>query len=96
MLKKHEGDLSKAKYSISIKEDGDSLKLVFKDNGVGVPQEKIDQVFEPFYTSKKASEGKGLGMTLVKSIVDKNKGTIDIRSEENESFEVGINIKKAA
>jgi signal transduction histidine kinase len=51
------------------------------DNGSGIPAEKINQIFNPFYTTKAPGKGTGLGLFIVKQVVEKNKGTIGVESE---------------
>lgn len=51
------------------------------DNGGGIPDELIDRVFDPFFSTKDAAKGTGLGLYMVKSIVEKSmKGTIAVRN----------------
>jgi signal transduction histidine kinase len=51
---------------------------VIADNGHGIPAEHLRQVFQPFFTTKKA--GTGLGLALSKRIVEHNSGKISLRS----------------
>ena len=50
------------------------------DTGHGVPEEKIGKIFEPFYTTKPTGRGTGLGLSVVKTIIDLHGATIDIRN----------------
>jgi len=52
------------------------------DSGVGIPPEKLEQIFTPFYTDK--NRGTGLGLTIAKSIVDKHQGSIAVVSTPGE------------
>lgn len=49
------------------------------DTGVGIPQESLEKIFEPLFTTK--TRGIGLGLALVKSLVERNGGTIEVESE---------------
>ena len=51
------------------------------DNGSGIPPDKIGQIFNPFYTTKAPGKGTGLGLFIVKQVVEKNKGTIAVESD---------------
>ena len=55
------------------------------DNGIGIPQEDIDRVFEKFYRIKteetRSISGSGLGLSIVKGIVEAHKGSIHVESE---------------
>jgi signal transduction histidine kinase len=51
------------------------------DQGRGIPKEALRRIFEPFYTTKDASEGEGLGLAIVHRIVENHHGTIEVASE---------------
>jgi signal transduction histidine kinase len=51
------------------------------DDGVGIPEEVKPKIFEPFFTTKRAGEGSGLGLDIVKKIIDKHDGKITFTSE---------------
>lgn len=76
--------------------DKNDLFIKVKDNGVGIPKEGQDKLFSKFYRGpnvlRMQTEGNGLGMFIVKSIVDKHGGTIDLESEEGRGTEVKITI----
>jgi PAS domain S-box-containing protein len=50
------------------------------DTGEGIPEEKLMKVFEPFFTTKPTGTGTGLGLSVVKTIIDLHGGTVDIRN----------------
>ncbi len=50
------------------------------DEGVGIPKEHIDQIMEPFFTTKDAGKGTGLGLSVVFSVIEEHQGHIDITS----------------
>lgn len=78
--------------TFSSAEGGWSLSV--RDNGRGIPKEAIPNILEPFYRTDKARSrangGAGLGMTLVKQIVDLHCGTISVTSEEKKGTEILI------
>ena len=55
------------------------VRVRVKDNGVGIPPEKIDRIFNPFFTTKE--KGTGLGMAISKKIVEAHEGSIDVLSD---------------
>ena len=65
-----------------------TVNVCIEDTGCGMPQELSDQIFSSYFTTKQG--GTGLGLSVVKRIVDKHKGRIDVRSQvgEGTSFEV--------
>jgi two-component system NtrC family sensor kinase len=54
----------------------------FEDNGCGIPQEIIDKIYDPFFTTKEVGRGTGQGLAIARAIVvDKHAGRISVRSE---------------
>ena len=86
---KHQQKTSEAA-TLGTKEPGQYILLMLSDTGTGMPTETIQQIFDPFYSTKPQEEGTGLGLTTVKTIVEKHHGCIDISSEPSSgtSFEV--------
>jgi len=72
----------------------DSIKLVIADNGIGIPEEELPLVFEPFYRGKntKLIAGTGLGLSIVKNSVDLLGGQISVESKLNEGTKFTIEI----
>ena len=59
----------------------DVLFITIQDNGPGIPIDIQDKVFEPFFTTKKGGQGTGLGLALVRRIIEQHGGEIDLESE---------------
>ncbi|OIJ09299.1 hypothetical protein BKP35_16645 [Anaerobacillus arseniciselenatis] len=72
---------------ISIKDDNQQIKISVCDNGIGISIDDLPHIFEPFYRSNDATtwnqEGSGLGLTIVKQMVEMHKGRINVDSEKN-------------
>jgi len=64
------------------------VKIEIKDNGAGIPEDKLNDVFNLFYSSKK--KGTGLGLAVTKKIIDEHKGTISVESEEGKGTKFTI------
>lgn len=74
--------------SISLKGDENGNVLRIEDHGVGIPKKSIKHIFEKFYRAEDAltaeTKGHGLGLSIVKNLVELNGGTIDVKSETGE------------
>lgn len=60
---------------------GAGARILISDNGCGIPAEKIGKIFDPFFTTKDPGKGTGLGLFIVKQVVERNLGTISVASE---------------
>ncbi|RHX92069.1 ATP-binding protein [Leptospira stimsonii] len=70
----------KGKIEISVFPSGDRVIVQIEDNGPGIPQKIQDRIWDPFFTTKDQGEGTGLGLGIVKGIVEKHKGRITLTS----------------
>jgi len=57
-----------------------NVVLKITDSGKGIPPEILPKIFEPFFTTKPAGEGSGLGLDIVKKIIEKHQGKIEVES----------------
>jgi signal transduction histidine kinase len=70
---------------------GDSVEIRIRDNGTGIPPEVKEKMFNPFFTTKPAGEGTGLGLSLSHDIVVKqHAGTIEVNTQPGEFTEFKI------
>jgi two-component system sensor histidine kinase HydH len=72
------------------KTDDVGVKLVISDHGKGIEESELEKVFEPFYTTK--SSGSGLGLAVVKSIVENHQGKIRLESKLGQGTTVTITL----
>ncbi len=70
---------------LSIENGAKQATVRVRDNGAGIPAEKIDRIFNPFFTTKE--KGTGLGMAISKKIVEAHDGSIDVVSEAGRGAE---------
>ncbi len=77
-----------AQVKVCIEEKGEDVEVKIADRGIGIPPEEIPYIFERFYTVNKAHSrrlgGAGLGLSIVKTIIEKHEGTIRVESAVGE------------
>lgn len=66
---------------LQMHEQENSLSLIIKDNGCGIPPDVLPRVFEPFFTTKDVGQGSGLGLSMVYNVIKQHQGTISVQSE---------------
>lgn len=69
------------KINISVKSQDEAIVVKIQDNGPGIPEEIRKNIFDPFFTTKSLGEGSGLGLDIVKRIVEDHEGSIQLESE---------------
>ena len=77
------------------KKDEDTLQVIIRDNGHGIPKEVLKHIFEPFFTTKEKGKGTGLGLSISYGIMQKLGGTILVESEvdKGSAFTVEVPVK---
>ncbi len=76
------GDGFEPTLSAATKNLGDKIEIRIRDNGIGIAPEVREKIFNPFFTTKPAGEGTGLGLSMSHDIVVKQHGgTIDVDTE---------------
>jgi signal transduction histidine kinase len=71
------------------------VKLTIADTGHGIPRDVIEKVFEPFFTTKEFGQGTGLGLTVVKGIIEEHQGSIVVESGEGKGTTFTILLPQA-
>ena len=72
--------------------DADSILIDISDNGLGVPEDDIPHIFEPFFSTKHDTSGIGLGLAIVHGIVKSHTGKIEVKSELGKGTTVSITL----
>ena len=84
---------------MNIYDNDKSVVISVKNTGVGIPQDKLDIIFDEFSqvdkTLSRNTEGSGIGLSLVKKLVELHNGKINVRSEENKETEFIITLNKS-
>jgi signal transduction histidine kinase/ligand-binding sensor domain-containing protein len=88
--KKHHPENFEPTISVITKRVGDRVKISIKDNGDGIPQKVIDKIFQPFFTTKPAGQGTGLGLSMSYDIIKAHKGELKVNNREGEGAEFVI------
>jgi signal transduction histidine kinase len=70
--------------SVSTKRSNGKIEIRVKDNGNGIPQKILDKIFQPFFTTKPAGQGTGLGLSLSYDIVKAHGGELKVETKEGE------------
>jgi signal transduction histidine kinase len=66
---------------IDIQVDAAKATLRFSDNGIGIPEEYVDKIFKMFFRANADSKGSGLGLYIVKGVLEKLEGTVSVQSK---------------
>lgn len=69
---------------VSTKNLGDKIEISVKDNGLGIPEEIKNKIFQPFFTTKPSGQGTGLGLSLSYDIVKMHGGELRVESKKGE------------
>jgi signal transduction histidine kinase len=67
--------------TLSTSREGDFVKVCVIDNGSGIPADVLPHIFEPFYTTKQAGEGTGMGLDIAQRIIRQHGGRLEVQSE---------------
>ncbi|MCK4225371.1 HAMP domain-containing histidine kinase, partial [candidate division WOR-3 bacterium] len=82
----------KGNVNINVGGSGEEIITTIEDNGVGISESGLDQIFQPFVTTK--SNGTGLGLSIVQRIVSAHKGRVFLSSKEGEGTVFRVELPK--
>ena len=78
--------------SVTTEKIDDEVLIKIRDNGTGVPSKVLEKIFQPFFTTKPAGQGTGLGLSLSYDIIKANGGDINVENREGEGAEFIIQL----
>lgn len=83
---------------LEAKDQGDCVQIDIADTGIGIPAEELDHVFDEFFRASNAKErekdGAGLGLSIVKQIVERHSGRISVQSQEGQGTTFAVVLPK--
>ncbi len=87
-------DSTRKELKLSLKPSTDhrAVEAVVYDTGGCIAAEHMDQIFQPFFTTKSEGKGTGLGLPIVKTIVDRHRGSIDVTSEVGRGTRIAVQL----
>ena len=71
-----------SRIGFTIERTGDVIRLIAADDGPGIPKPDRERIFEPFFTTRRATGGSGLGLPIIKSLVEATGGTLCLDDTE--------------
>jgi two-component system NtrC family sensor kinase len=77
---------------VSTKNHGNKIEISVKDNGNGIPQDIVDKIFQPFFTTKPTGQGTGLGLSLSYDIVKVHGGEFKVETKDGEGSQFIIQL----
>nr|WP_261883999.1 ATP-binding protein [Vibrio pelagius] len=79
---------------ISTSEHSETIEVSVKDNGLGIPQEDLPHLFDPFYSRKSSGKGLGLGLSIAYNIIKDFGGSIHVESQEHQGTTFIVTLPK--
>lgn len=80
---------------ISVRHDGEQIRLEIRDRGEGMSDEVFSRAGEPFFTTKEPGKGMGLGLFLTRSVVERLGGSLELHSPQGDGVSAVVRIPKA-
>lgn len=75
------GDDQRGRIDVRTRVEGHDVVLEVADTGTGIPAEILERIFDPFFTTKEVGRGTGQGLAIVRSLVDRHRGTVEVDTE---------------
>jgi two-component system, NtrC family, sensor kinase len=72
--------------------DSETIRIEISDNGIGIPEDDMTHIFEPFFSTKHDTSGIGLGLAIVHGIIKSHNGKIDVKSELGKGTTISITL----
>lgn len=72
--------------------DEDHVRIEISDNGIGISEEDVSHIFEPFFSTKQNASGIGLGLAIVHGIIQNHKGKADVKSIQGKGTTISITL----
>jgi two-component system NtrC family sensor kinase len=97
--KKRIGEGYEPTISVCTKKSDSKIEIRVKDNGMGIPQKVIDKIYQPFFTTKPAGQGTGLGLSLSYDIITKEHSGItkaETKEDEFAEFVIELSLNKTS
>jgi signal transduction histidine kinase len=83
------------KVMVTARLEGKKVVVRVIDDGAGIPPEAKSRIFDPFFTTKPVGKGTGLGLDIVRRLVDRNDGLIEVESEPGRTeFRVSLPVSE--
>ncbi len=76
----------------TVNPDIETIRIDITDNGIGIPEDDIPQIFQPFFSTKHDTSGIGLGLAIVHGIIKSHNGKIDVKSEIGRGTTISITL----
>jgi len=81
--------------TLNAKAQGDFVVIKIRDNGLGIPKENQQRIFDPFFSTKKPGEGTGIGLSIAYRIIQGHNGKIELESQLKKGTTFTISLPKA-
>jgi len=81
---------------VVIEPAGEGWQVVVRDNGIGIPPENLQKIFDPFFTSKEVGKGMGLGLSIIHQILQAHQAHLEVDSRPGEYTRFRIIFPKAS